>query len=209
MTISKLTRNGLDKLRCSAGLGCLALAAALSAQGAPLTPGEPIVLEKTTGKFDFIRIDAAKRRLLLAHTGNKSFEVFDPSNKVLETWTTVPATNPHGMALVPDSETVLVAGGSGKLALINRSSGKMVASADIAPRVDEMAYDPGLHTAYCASAQGKISVVDVASDKLTAVGDVPTTSGLKSIAVDTKTHTVWTAYAKGDQSFVQPFTPGK
>jgi hypothetical protein len=136
--------------------------------------------------------------------------VIDPSNnKVLGTWFTAPATNPHGMALVPDSETLLVAGGSGKLALINRSSGKILASEDIAPRVDEMAYDPGLHMAYCASAQGKISVVSVAADRLTALGDVPTAPGLKSIVVDTKTHTVWTAYAKGDQSFVQAFAPEK
>jgi len=102
-----------------------------------------------------------------------------------------------------------VAGGSGKLALINHSSGKILASEDIAPRVDEMAYDPGLHTAYCASAQGKISVVSVAADRLTALGDVPTAPGLKSIVVDAKTHTVWTAYAKGDQSFVQAFAPEK
>src|SRR5580765_5844791 len=157
-----------------------------------------------------LALDEQNKRLFQVVKGANALMAIDPSNnKVLETWSTAPATNPHGMALVPDSETVLVAGGSGKLALINRSSGKVVASADIAPRVDEMAYDPGLHTAYCASGQGKISVVRVAADKLTAVGDVPTTSGLKSIAVDTKTHSVWTAYAKGDQSFVQPFNPEK
>jgi len=39
------------------------------------------------------------------------------------------------MALGPNSETVLVAGGSGNLALVNRSTGKVLASANIAPRV--------------------------------------------------------------------------
>src|SRR5437879_3017245 len=83
MITSELTSNGLKELQRSAGLGCLVLAAALSTQGAPLTAGQPIVLEKTTGKFDFIRIDAAKHRLLLAHTGNKSFDVFDLNSRSL------------------------------------------------------------------------------------------------------------------------------
>lgn len=331
-----LIHGKLNKAQLALGLASIVLATTCSLQSAPLTPGEPVALEKTKGGFDFIRIDATKRRLLLAHTGNKSFDIvdldtrrlikslptgaaqdsavdskggryfvavssppkmvivdsakleitgevplpaaadlmaFNPANgrafvcndvspelwvidpeakkitstmtlsgkgmedlaidethkklyqvvkggnslvvidpaalKVLDTWTTAPATNPHGMALVPDSDTLLVAGGSGKLALISRSSGKVLASADIASRVDEMGYDPGLRLAYCASGQSKISVVAVTAEKLESLGDVPTAAGVKSIVVDAKTHDVWTAYSKGEQSFVQPFAPSK
>ena len=334
--MSKMDTNSLKQMQCGVGLAGLFLALALSAQGAPLTPGEPISWEKSQGGFDFIRIDTGKHRLLLAHTGNKSFDVFDldsrrllksvptgaaqdaavdakrdryyvavsapprmaivdatklemagevplpaaadlmtfnpanglayvcndtapelwvidpeakkilstitlpgtgmedlafdpqnkqlfqvlkggnglfvidPSNnKVVQSWTTAPATNPHGLAIVPEADSLLVAGGSGKLALISRSSGKVLASATIASRVDEMAYDSELHTAYCASGQSKISVVGVEGDKLTTLGDVPTASGIKSIVADPKTHLVWIAYSKGGQSYVQPFTPGK
>src|SRR5437879_969939 len=63
--------------------GCVLLALALSANGAPLTAGEPILLEKTQGKLDFIRLDPGRRRLLLAHTGNKSLDVFDLESKRL------------------------------------------------------------------------------------------------------------------------------
>src|SRR4051812_44974976 len=49
----------------------------LPVAAASLVPGNPIVMEKTSGKFDFIRIDTAKGRLLLAHTGNKSLDIFD------------------------------------------------------------------------------------------------------------------------------------
>jgi hypothetical protein len=304
----------------------------LPVAAASLVPGDPIVLEKTSGKFDFIRIDNAKGRLLLAHTGNKSLDIFDlkarrliksvatgaaqdvaidsknsryfvavsapprmaivdatklemtgevllpaaadlatfnasnrnvyvcndtapelwvidpaakkitatitlpgsgmedlafdsqfkqlfqvvkgnntlvvidaANNKPMQSWSTAPATNPHGMALVPDADTVLVAGGSGKLALLNRLTGKMLASADIDNRVDEMAYDPELHLAYCPGGGGKISVVRVESEKLTLVENISGASG-RSVAVDPKTHTVWMAFNKGDQAFVQPFT---
>lgn len=303
----------------------------LTTQAASLTPGAPILLEKTSGKFDFIRMDTARRRLLLAHTGNKSLDVFDldsrrliksvptgaaqdvavdgkngryfvavsappqmtiveavklevtgevplpaaadlatfnPSNgkvyvcndtapelwvidpkakkitatitlsgsgmedlafdpqykqlfqvvkgnntlvvidplnnKVLQSWTTAPATNPHGMALIPDADTIMVAGGSGKLALMNRSTGKVLASVDIDNRVDEMAYDAELHLAYCPGGSGNISVIRVEGDKLAFLENVPGASG-RSVVVDPKTHTVWIASNKGDQSFVQPF----
>ena len=326
----------LKRISYGAGLGFLFLAGVLSAPGATLSAGEPVVLENTKGNFDFIRIDQSRRRLLLAHTGNKSLDVFDlesrrllksiptgaaqdsavdtkngryyvsvsapprmsiidatklevtgevplpaaadlmtfnrangrayvcndvagelwvidpeakkilntitfsgkgmedlafdaqnkrlfqvvkeinalvvvdPSNnKILDSWTTAPATNPHGMALVPGTDLVLVAGGSGKLALINGVTGKVLASADIASRVDEMAYDFDLHRAYCGSSQSKISVVAVESEKLEAIENIPTPGGAKSIVVDPKTHIVWIAYSKGDQSFVQPFSPGK
>ena len=193
-----------------------------------MSPGEPILLEKTQGRFDFLRIDPVKRRLLLAHTANKSLDVvdlehkylfqvlkdanlvavIDPSdNKVLESWPTAPAASPHGLSLVLDSGSLLVAGGNGKLVLIDRSTGKVRASADIAPRVDEMAYDPELHQAYCASGQGKISVVGVSGDKLTSLGEAASMPGLHSIAVDPKTHLVWIAYSKDDLAFAQPFVP--
>jgi DNA-binding beta-propeller fold protein YncE len=324
-----LVRGGL-------ALSCLSSTLTCSNAGAPLTAGEPIVLEKTQGRFDFLRVDSAKHRLLLAHTGNKSLDVvdldsmrliksvatgaaqdsavdtkngryyvsvsapprmaivdstklemvgevplkgpadllnFNPqngrayvcndevpelyvidpgakeivatitfpgkgmedlafdeqfkrlfqvvkdanalsvvdvgSNKIVATWSTAPATNPHGMSLVPDSDYLLVAGGNGKLALMSRSSGKVLASADIAPRVDEMAYDPDLHMAYCASGQGQISVVKVEAEKLTSLGAVPSAAGCHSIVLDPKTHIAWIAYAKGDQSFAQQFTPEK
>jgi DNA-binding beta-propeller fold protein YncE len=325
-----------NPMRWFVGVSGLLLAAALSSQGAPLTAGTPIVLENTKGGFDFIRVDAAKHRLLLAHTANKTLDVFDldaqkllksiatgaaqdaatdtkngryyvavsappkmviidavklevtgevtlpaaadlmnfnpanglayvcndtapelwvidpeakkitatvtvkgkgmedltfdPSgkrlfqavktgnylvvidpadNKVLESWSTAPATGPHGIALVPEADTILVAGANGKLVLLNRSTGKLVASANIAQRVDEMAYDSELHKAYCASSTGKLSVVEVGADKLTALEDVTAGGPLKSVVVDPKTHTVWVAYTKGGQSFVQPFTPAK
>jgi DNA-binding beta-propeller fold protein YncE len=319
-----------------AALGAITLALTSSSPAVTLTAGDPILLEKTQGRFDFLEVDTARRRLLLAHTGNTSLDVFDldarrllkslptgaaqdsaidakngryfaavsappkmaiidaekleitgevplpapadlmtfneanglayvcndespqmwvidpeakkitttitlpgkgmeglvigprhgriyqalkeanalvrinlADNKVLETWSTAPAESPHGIALVPETEYILVAGGNGKLVVMNRSSGKVVASADIAPRVDEIAYDPEVHTVYCASGQGKISTVSVAGEKLTSLGDVAGASGCHSIAVDPKTHVVWIAYAKGEESFVQPFTPGK
>ncbi len=317
-----------------AGVGCLWLAMTLSAQTAPLTAGDPILLPGTKDGFDFIRMDAGANRLLLGHEGNKTFDVFDlttrkllqavptstsqdattdakrgvyyvsgndpgrmvivdankleiagdvptpantdligfnpqtglvyecndtagevwvidpvakkivttikldgsgvedlafdpeykhlyqavkgkntiavidpASNTVVGTWPLAPDKGPHGIAVVPEADGLLVAC-AGKLVLFSRSTGKILDTAPIAARVDEMTYDSERHMAYCASRQGKISCVAVAAGKLTPQGDVPDPTGTGDITVDTNTHTVWIAYHQGEQCFVQPFTPG-
>jgi DNA-binding beta-propeller fold protein YncE len=153
--------------------------------------------------------DPGYKHLYQTVKGKNTIAVIDPaSNKVLEAWPCAPDTGAHGIAIVSESNGLLVAC-AGKLVLFDRSTGKVTATAPTGGRVDEMAYDPGLHIAYCASRQGKISVVAVEAGKLTALGDVPDETGTGDIVVDPKTHTVWIAYKKGDQCFAQPFTPAK
>ena len=156
-----------------------------------------------------LAFDPEYKHLYQAVKGKNTIAVIDPaSNKVLETWSCAPDKGVHGIAVVPDSNGLLVAC-AGKLVLFDRSSGKITATAPTGARVDEITYDPGLHIAYCASRQGSISVIAVEAGKLTPLGDVPDAAGTGDIAVDPKTHTVWIAFKKGEECFVQPFTPGK
>jgi DNA-binding beta-propeller fold protein YncE len=167
----------------------------------------------TTIKFDGtgvedLAFDSSYKRLYQAVKGKNTIAVIDPaSNKILQAWPCAPDTGVHGIAFAPDINGVLVAC-AGKLVLLDASTGKVTATAPTAARVDEMAYDPGLHIAYCAGRQNKITAVSVAAGKLAALGDVPDET-TDSIVVDPKTHLVWIAYPKGNQCFVQPFTPSK
>jgi DNA-binding beta-propeller fold protein YncE len=161
------------------------------------------------GGVEDLAFDPEYKHLYQAVKGKNTIAVIDPaSNKVLEAWPCAPDKGVHGIAVVPESNGLLVAC-AGKLVLFDRSSGKVTATAPTGGRVDEMAYDPGRHVAYCASRQGNISVVAVEAGKLTALGDVPDEAGTGSIVVDPKTHIVWIAFHKGDQCLVQPFTPTK
>lgn len=154
-------------------------------------------------------LDLKKRRLYQAVKGSNTIGVVDlANNQILAAWPVVPDKGPHGIALVPKMDRLLVACAE-HLVMLDLTTGKVVATAPIGGRVDEMAYDPGLHTAYCASRLGNISVVQVAADKLTPLGDVPDATRTGDIAVDPKTHTVWIAYQKNGQCFAQPFTPAK
>jgi len=322
--------------RCLLG-ACLLATACFSARAAELlVPGEPVAITGAHGKFDFLTIDREKRRLLAAHTGNASLDVFDldqrtllksiptgaaqssvvdskgnryyvsaskppqlvivdsvkfeqvgkvplggpadisafnaasgkvyvdhddgkdvwvvdpakqsvaatvelpgdapedlgfdsafkrlfqalktssviavidvAQNKVVASWPTSPAQAPHGMAMMPEDDAFLVAGGNGKLVMMSQKDGHVISSTDIPQKVDQIAYDAELHRAYCASGTGTIAVVGVEKGALKKLGEVASSAGCHSIAVDPKTHTVWIAYAKGDGSFVQPFAAAK
>jgi len=156
-----------------------------------------------------LAFDPEYKHLYQAVKGKNTIAVIDPAtNKVLESWSCAPDKGPHGIAVVPESNGLLVAC-AGKLLLFDRTTGKITATATTGARVDEMTYDPGLHIAYCASRQGKISAVAVDAGKLTALGDVPDETGTGDIAVDPKTHIVWIAYKKGGRCFAQPFMVAK
>ncbi|HEY1790278.1 MAG TPA: hypothetical protein VGJ73_19185 [Verrucomicrobiae bacterium] len=168
----------------------------------------------TTIKFDGtgmedMALDLKNRRLYQAVKGaNTIAEVDLDSNKVLAAWPLAPDKGPHGIALVPDANNLLIACAS-NLVMLSCSSGKVLATAPIGGRVDEMTYDPGLHMAYCASRLGKISAVSVGADTLTGAGDVPDATRTGDITVDPGTHTVWIAYPKGGKCVAQPFTPNQ
>ena len=154
--------------------------------------------------------DPAFKRLFQALKTSSVIAVIDVAeNKVVASWPTAPAQAPHGMAMMPEDDAFLVAGGNGKLVMMSQKDGHVIGSADIPPRVDQIAYDAGMHRVYCASGTGKIAVVSVEKGALTNLGEVASSEGCHSIAVDPKTHTVWIAYAKGDASFVRPFTATK
>ena len=90
-----------------------------------------------------------------------------------------------------------------------RNACHVIASADIAAGVDQIAYDAELHRVYCASAKGKIVILGVEKDRLAPAGEVASSEGARSIVADAKTHTVWIAYEKGGVGMVQPFMPPK
>jgi DNA-binding beta-propeller fold protein YncE len=125
--------------------------------------------------------------------------------KILEKWSTLPAEKPHGIALVDDTNHVLIAGGNGKLVLMDAETGKILASADIPPHVDQIAYDAETHSVYCASSLGQISENNVVGSDIARGMSMPSEPGAHSIAVDPKTHTVWTAFAKGDKAYLMAF----
>src|ERR1700736_3765271 len=103
------------------------------------------------------------------------------TEKVVAKWSTSPADKPHGMAMVPGTDQVIIVGETGKLGLFNLNTGEVLGTADVAPKVDEIAYDPMLQRVYCASGLGTISIVSLDHNTLTALPPLTSSPGAHSI----------------------------
>jgi DNA-binding beta-propeller fold protein YncE len=129
--------------------------------------------------------------------------VIDASaNTVSATWSTLPAVKPHGLAIDPKTRRLFSAGGNGKLVVMDCTTGVCLKSVDIAPGVDQIAFDAGNQRIYCASGQGKLSVLEETVDGAKSLGDVETPKGTHTLAVDPDTHSVWIAFPKEGASYI-------
>jgi DNA-binding beta-propeller fold protein YncE len=129
--------------------------------------------------------------------------VIDPgSNSIAQTFSTLPAEKPHGLAIDPKTRRLFCAGGNGKLVVMDCTSGVCLKSVDIASGVDQIAFDRGNRRIYCASGQGKLSVLEETVEGAKSLGDVETPKGAHTLAIDPDTHSVWIAFAKDDVPYI-------
>lgn len=135
-------------------------------------------------------------------------DVIDPkTNTVVAVWPTAPAKSPHGLILDPATGRLFSAGGNGVLAVFDLKTGKVAATAKIAPGTDQMAFDLKRRRLYCAS-RGFVSVVQVtAAGRVRSLGDVPSPKGAHTLALDPATGDVWVSYSNAAGSHLQRFSP--
>jgi DNA-binding beta-propeller fold protein YncE len=155
------------------------------------------------GAPEYMVYDPGADRLYVNIKTTSEVVAIDPkANTVAARWPTAPATHPHGLAFDPDSGRLFSAGDNGKLAVIDVKTGKVVAVADITPKVDQIAFDPGTRRVYCAGSD-RLSVVQETADGAVVLGSVKTAASARNVAVDTKTHAVWTTYSDGVNAYAQ------
>jgi YVTN family beta-propeller protein len=161
------------------------------------------------GVPEFMLYDAAADRIYLNIKTADKVAVIDPATgKVVALWPTAPAAQPHGMALDAQRHRIFTAGGNGKLAVIDTTTGKLMTSVDIAAKVDQIAFDPTTHLVYCAGPDA-MSVVRTSGRNVVTVGDVNTAATARNVAVDQQTGAVWTTYTDGKSSFARSWVPRK
>lgn len=152
---------------------------------------------------EFILYDPVSDRVYQNIKSKPVLLVIDPTaNSVSETWSTEPAEKAHGLAIDAVTHQLFSAGGNGKLSLLDSGTGKVLATADVVSGIDQIAFDPGNKRIYCASGRAGLSVAEETPDGLRSLGNIPTSSGAHTLAVDPASHDVWIAYAKENESFV-------
>src|SRR5882724_11681707 len=161
------------------------------------------------GVPEFMVYDESTDRIYLNIKSADMVAVIDPAtNKTVARWATAPATQPHGLALDGTHHRIFSAGANGQLAVIDTTSGKVVTSVPITPKVDQIAFDPKSQLVFCAGPD-KMSMVRVAADGIAPAGDFATAATARNVAVDAKTGAVWSTYTDGKSSFAKSWMPQK
>jgi len=164
---------------------------------------------KVPGVPEFMLYDAATDRIYLNIKSANLVAVIDPNtNKTVATWSTAPATAPHGLALDSAHHRLFSSGDNGKLVAIDTGTGKVTTTVGITTKVDQIAFDPQSQLVFCAGPD-KMSMVRVSGDSLAEAGDFATASTAKNVAVDEQTGAVWSTYTDGKSSYARSWLPQK
>lgn len=136
------------------------------------------------------------------------FAIDPKTNTVAARWPVAPSTRVHGLAIDGAAGRVFSIGINGKLAVLDVKTGALVATVDVAGRVDQIVFDPGTRRVYCPSGAGVLTIVQATDEGGTVVGSVSIPRGTHTITVDPKTHAVWISYGALDNDYVQKLAPG-
>ncbi len=156
-------------------------------------PGEP----------ECMAHDEAANRIYLNIKNLNEVAVIDTrTNTVAARWPTAPATGPHGLVFDAAAGRIYVSGDNGTLVALDLKTGKVIGSARITAKVDQIAFDAGTRRIFCAG-PNDLSVVKATATGVEFVGDASSTATAKNVAVDPVTHRVWTTYTDGTDSYAK------
>ena len=150
-------------------------------QAQPVTPG---------GGFDYVTVDAQRRRVYAAHGGGGGLLIADAdSGKVLGIVKVGPMA---GVAVDPATGHVFTGNGSARsVSEVDPQAQRVLRTVEVAGPVDAIAYDPALGRIYADEDDGtRIFVIDTKTFKQIATVTLP---GHKPeyIQVDPQTHNVY------------------
>jgi DNA-binding beta-propeller fold protein YncE len=138
--------------------------------------------------------DPGLKRVFVNLEDTNAVAVIDmTTHKVVGNWPVAPASEPTGMAIDPAGHALFI-GGGGFMVKMDATSGKVLASVPICGGTDATTFDPQTRTAFASCSDGHITAVhDDGPGKLTVQQTITTTRGARTMAVDPRTHNLYTA----------------
>jgi DNA-binding beta-propeller fold protein YncE len=159
--------------------------------------GKVLGMIKLDGKPEFAASDGKGE--VFVNIEDKSELTAIDANKleVKATWPLAPCTEPSGLAIDREHRRLFSGCDNKMMAVADADTGKVLATPPIGEGVDATRYDPGTGLAFASCGEGVLTVIKEESpEKFTVVENVPTQPGARTMALDTKTHKVYTVTAK-------------
>ena len=115
---------------------------------------------------------------------------------VLAHWPLAPCQEPSGLAIDAKNRRLFSGCDNKLLAVVNADTGKVVATLPIGEGVDATAYDPETRLVFSSNGEGTLTVIQQESaDKYTVLENVVTERGARTMALDSRSHNVYTVTA--------------
>jgi DNA-binding beta-propeller fold protein YncE len=127
---------------------------------------------------------------------------FDATKLSVENrWKIAPCDGPSGLAMDQKTRRLFSVCGNKMMVITNADTGQVVTNVPIGPGADGAAFDPGTGFALSTNGgDGTLTVVhEDAPDKYSVVENVPTLRRARTIALDARTHSVYTVTAEFGQ----------
>ncbi len=161
------------------------------------TNGKLLGTIKLDGKPEFAASDG--KGMVFVNIEDKSELTAIDANKleVKTKWPLAPCQEPSGLSMDKKNRRLFVGCDNKMMAVVDADSGKVLSTPAIGDGVDATAFDDGTGLAFASCGEGVLTVVQKeSSDKYTVAETVPTQSGARTLALDSKTHNVYVVTAK-------------
>jgi DNA-binding beta-propeller fold protein YncE len=156
------------------------------------------IIDNLGGRTEHLASDDAGHVFLNMQDRNTLLKLDANELKVLETWPTAPCQAPSSMDMDRVHARIFIGcRGAGMMAVVDATSGKIVATNPIGGGVDAAEFDPKTGLAYFSTgADGVLSIFrEKSPDQYELVENVKTQPGARTMAVDRKTGRVYVAAA--------------
>jgi DNA-binding beta-propeller fold protein YncE len=149
------------------------------------------------GKPEFAVADGAGR-IFVNIEDRSEMSVIDPGAlTVVSTWPLAGCDSPTGLALDRAHRRLFVGCGNSRMVVVNGDSGGVVATLPIGAGVDATAFDRETQLAFSANGEGTVTVIaEETPDRYRVIENVPTERGARTLALDARTHRLFTATAR-------------
>lgn len=151
------------------------------------------------GKPEFAASDSAGHVFVNIEDKNIVTAIDAKKLTVENRWPLAPCEEPSGLAIDREHKRLFVGCHNKLMAVMDLTSGKVVATVPIGECVDANAFDPGTGFAYTSCGDGTLTVAKAETsgkDNYKALETVATQQGARTMALDEKTHTIVLATAQ-------------
>ncbi|HEY6303738.1 MAG TPA: YncE family protein [Terriglobales bacterium] len=165
-----------------------------SATAIDASKGEVVGKVELGGKPEFAATDE-KGTVFVNIEDTSELVAFDPQKLTVKSrWKLADCEEPTGLAIDRKNRRLFAGcGGNKKMAIVDADTGKVVATPTIGEGCDATGFDADRGLAFASAGDGTITVIkEDGPDKFTVAQTVTTQKGARTMAVDAKTHQLFT-----------------